>query len=827
MAQNARRNETPASNFLINVITITGLVIFGVALTRFDTKSFNLDWLLLSAVTILVVSRTDSRIPKISTTVTLDDTFIYAAFFHNGLMPAIVLAGINAAVCSLNYPNKRKVVPFNAAVMSLSVLVSGFIVTRLFDDPKLLTNNFGRLLLAAEVLALVQYIVNSGLVNAVNALRGKDNILQRWRDSVLWTSVSYFVGAIAASLVVKLIGLVSIYAIIIAVPILAITYLTYKNYLEKVRTSMSHAEEMADLHLRTIEALAIAIDAKDEVTHDHVHRVQIYAEGLAKHFGLSDKEIEALSAGALLHDIGKMAVPDYILNKPGKLTPAEFEKMKVHTIVGAEILERVNFPYPVVPVVRHHHERWDGNGYPDGLKGEAIPLTARILAVVDCFDSAREERGYRLAMTREEALALLESCSGAVYDPQIVRAFIDLLPEFEAEITRQNIQQPDSEGRRQKAEGRSDQTLQTPDSRLQTPDSPTPFETIRNAHREVMMLYNIAQTIGTSLNLRDTFAVFSSRLQDIVSYTTCVLYLKSRGAKELEAAHVAGRNAEVFKGRKIQAGTGLTGWVTAHAQPMYNADPRLDFDALRIALNENYLTLLAVPLVKDGEIFGALTLYSQEVAVYEPDHLRLAEAVAKLASDAIANAIQHKQIETNALTDQLTGLANARALRLRFEEEVSRSNRYHGAFAVLMMDLDGFKSVNDTLGHQAGDVALKELAALLTTQVRSFDFLARYAGDEFVILAQALPEEAPNIVRRIQQTIDTHEFSCTKAGKSLGISIGYACYGLDGNTLDELLLAADREMYNNKFCRKTNGIASQPAQQDEVKDIDLSSYRVM
>jgi diguanylate cyclase (GGDEF)-like protein len=158
---------------------------------------------------------------------------------------------------------------------------------------------------------------------------------------------------------------------------------------------------------------------------------------------------------------------------------------------------------------------------------------------------------------------------------------------------------------------------------------------------------------------------------------------------------------------------------------------------------------------------------------------------------------------------------------------VSRSNRYHGTFAVLMMDLDGFKSVNDTLGHQAGDVALKELAALLTTQVRSFDFLARYAGDEFVILAQAIPEEAPNIVRRIQQTIDTHEFSCTKAGKSLGISIGYACYGLDGNTLDELLLAADREMYNNKFCRKTNGAQAQPAQKDEVKNIDLSSYRVM
>ncbi len=816
MAQDARKNETPASNRLINVITVIGLLIFALAGLQFSPHTFTLEWLLLSAVTILVVSRTDIRIPKISTTVTLDDTFIYAAFFLHGLFPAIILAGVNAAFCSFNYPNKRKVIPFNAAVMSLSIAVSGSVVTVAFGNLSLLSHNLGALLLAAELLALIQYIINSGLVNAVNALRGRDQLFRRWRDSFLWTSVSYFVGAFAASVVVKLIAAISFYAFIIVVPILAITWLTYKNYLDKVRSSIQHAEEMAALHLRTIEALAIAIDAKDEITQDHVHRVQIYAAGLAKHFRLSEPETEALRAGALLHDIGKMAVPDYILNKPGKLTSAEFEKMKVHTVVGAEILERVNFPYPVVPVVRHHHERWDGSGYPDALCGEAIPITARILAVVDCFDSSRQERLYRRALTRDEALALLQSCSGSVYDPAVVRAFIASLPEFEAEIKRRNLYSRES-----RVESR-ELKVPTPDSRLQTPNA---FETIRNAHREVMTLYNIAQTIGTSLNLRDTFAVFSSRLQGIVSYSTCVLYLKSAGSTDLEAAHVTGRYADLFKGRKMPSGVGITGWVTAHAQPMYNADPRLDFDALRISPSEGFTTLMSVPLMKDKEIFGALTLYSEDLAVYEPDHLRLAEAVAKLASDAIANAIQHKQIENNALTDSLTGLANARALRLRFEEEIARSNRFRTSFAVLMMDLDGFKSVNDSLGHQAGDEVLKELAALLTSQVRAFDFLARYAGDEFVILAQAIPEEVPSIVRRIQQTVDAYQFSCTKAGKPLGMSIGFACYGIDGNTLDELLLAADREMYGNKFNRKSNPIAPQP--DDEVKEIDLSSYRVM
>src|SRR5260370_30484022 len=249
---------------------------------------------------------------------------------------------------------------------------------------------------------------------------------------------------------------------------------------------------MADLPLRTIEALAIAIDAKDEVTHDHVRRVQIYATGLARLFGLTDPEVEALRAGALLHDIGKLAVPDYILNKPGPLTPAEFDKMKIHTIVGAEILERVGFPYPVVPVVRHHHERWDGRGYPDRLRGDEIPMTARILTLADCFDAVREDRSYRNAMTRNEAIAMLNEGSGIVFDPNVVRTFLDHLEEFEAEISEQHVEHQRVALLQQ----------QHPGADVAGSESgPIVYEHIRSAHREVITLYDIAQTIGTSLNL--------------------------------------------------------------------------------------------------------------------------------------------------------------------------------------------------------------------------------------------------------------------------------------------------------------------------------------
>src|SRR6476469_2961937 len=229
------------------------------------------------------------------------------------------------------------------------------------------------------------------------------------------------------------------YLILTPVSILA-TYLIYRSARSRLQSKTNEIEALSELHLATAEALATAIDAKDQTTHCHVRRVQIYAAGMGEVFGLSPNEIAALKAGALLHDIGKLAVPPHILNKPGPLTPAEFEKMKIHTVVGAQILARVNFPYPVIPIVRHHHEQWDGRGYPDKLRGEQIPITARIISVVDCFDSVREDRPFRRGMTLGEATALLLRGAGIHFDPVVVDQFIKLLPGFEAQIARRGLE---------------------------------------------------------------------------------------------------------------------------------------------------------------------------------------------------------------------------------------------------------------------------------------------------------------------------------------------------------------------------------------------------
>ncbi|HXI94170.1 MAG TPA: HD domain-containing phosphohydrolase, partial [Blastocatellia bacterium] len=765
------RFESGISSRFVEFISASGLGIFVYAVYVVVTGEPSLNWILLGLVTTLVVGRTTIRIPKTDSTVTLDDTFIFISVLLYGVWPSVVLAGVNALLCSLRFPNRKKVAPFNAGAMSLSVFAASSMVSLIFGNPQQIAADSSRLILAAWSLALVQYLLSSGLVSTVNALRSGKSLITTWRESFLWTWMSYFAGAFAACLIVKLITVISFYAFIVAVPVLAIVFLTYRTYLEKVHASIRHVEEITDLHLRTIEALAIAIDAKDEVTHDHVHRVQIYATGLARLVGLSEAEVEALKAGALLHDIGKLAVPDYILNKPDKLTTAEFDRMKVHTIVGAEILTRVGFPYPVVPVVRHHHERWDGRGYPDGLRGEQIPMTARILSVVDCFDAVREDRQYRKAMSREQAIDLIKGASGTMYDPDIVRLFLEHLPQFESEIRRQKKEVRRS---RVKIEGALAQGPPKKDS------NQVVFEHIRNAHREVITLYEIAQKIGNSLDLRDMFAVFSSRLQDIVSYTTCVLYLQKPNSIDVEAVHVSGRNAERLKGSSILLGSGITGWVVSNRQPMYNCDPRLDMAAAHVELDTPYCSVIAVPLLKGDEVLGALTLYSTEVSAYEPDHLRLVEAVAKLAADAIANALHHEKTEASALTDPLTGLANARALRLRFEQDADRARRYGESFALLMMDLDCLKKVNDTLGHSAGDIALRSVGGLLSNQLRSEDFLSRYAGDEFVALVKIGAVEVRELIQRLQQAVDNHKFGSDELSAVIGISVGWACFGTDG-----------------------------------------------
>jgi diguanylate cyclase (GGDEF)-like protein/putative nucleotidyltransferase with HDIG domain len=580
-------------------------------------------------------------------------------------------------------------------------------------------------------------------------------------------------------------------------------YLAWSRLSAKTRETA----ELSRVHFATAEALATAIDAKDQTTHCHVRRVQIYAAGLGEVFGLSQLEIAALKAGALLHDIGKLAVPAHIVNKPGRLSPAEFEKMKIHTTVGAQILSRVDFPYPVMPIVRHHHEQWDGMGYPDGLKGEQIPITARIISVVDCFDSVREDRPFRRGMTRDEAVAFLLRGAGNHFDPNVVELFVKHLPRFESQIASLGLPQqlPPNAVREPLALTEVDM------AQTRERGCYMAYDQIKSAHQEVYALYEIARTFGSSLNVRNTVEVLVDKVGHVVPFDTCVVYLYDEAKGYATPAHVAGKNAQLLATRCIAPGEGVTGFALANRSAINQLHPSLDFAGLDI--ERDYRSMASLPLFKDEMLLGALSVYSTELDYYTDDHMRLLETVTRLASDALSNAVQHAEAESNALTDPLTGLPNARYLALRFDEEAARARRSTRPFQVVMLDLDDFKLVNDTYGHKVGDKMLREMARIIQAELREYDFLARYAGDEFVAIVQELVgNQVDELCVRLERVVS--EFSLRVRGRGearVGISVGTATFGVEGETLDQLLVAADQAMYRAKSGHKLDKLARENA----------------
>jgi diguanylate cyclase (GGDEF)-like protein len=738
----------------------------------------------------------------------LSDALTFLMLVLYGPAAAVVASGLDGLIASIRTIRKWQSNVFTLAMIALSLFGASFgyeLAMRYQDlEPYAgLNQRVWKLALPLFTTAVVYCLINSWTAAIIIALRYRRRIWQQWIDNHLWINILYFplvVVALALFYCLQQFGWVSVLS---GVPALLLIYFSYEQYNQKVEEKIRKIEEMNALNLAAVRSLALAIDVRSGASTGHAERVKIYVRGLARLYNLSELDTQALEAGAMLRDVGMLAVPDHVLTKPGKLTPAEFEKMKMHTVVGAEILSEVKFPYEVVPIVRHHHEQWDGEGYPDQLRGEEIPLTARILAVADCFDAARENRNHRSAKTLEEAVMWLRDDAGRQFDPNIVETFIAHLPEFEAEIaawvqSRQAVERPNS------LKTASNETPEPqPESGTQAGYAKS-LEQISGAHREVVMLYELAQSVGRSLSLHDTLAVLLARIGELVPATTSAVFLKEKEGDDLKVAFVLGQHTDAFARRSIKLGKGNVGWVMLNQSPMLNESPQPDLRAMQLAPEVSYQTSLIIPLTKGGEAVGTLAMYAADFEKYSSEHIRLVEAIARLAGDAIANALQHEETEARAYTDRLTGLPNLRAILRAFDAESERAKRTHQPFTFLMMDLDGFKKINDTLGHHTGDLFLIEISKQIKSHMRGSDFFGRYAGDEFIaILPNTRQDETNELVTRIKRAIDNHTIT-TDTGQIArgGVSIGVAeCTGSE-NTLEELMTKADAAMYADKAERK-------------------------
>jgi putative nucleotidyltransferase with HDIG domain len=590
-------------------------------------------------------------------TFTLSDAFVFLIACWYGILPAVFVAGVEGFVSSRRSVRRFSSNLFSAGMISLAAAAAGAALNATlrygFHESAVQHHSFLAVTVSLLPATALHVLVNVGLLSKLFALRDMKKFLHAWKENLSWAAPIALPTSAVASLAYLAFQYNWLVMVLIGTPILIAINFGHRQYRDNLHQRIELLEKA---HRETIEALAVAINAKDEVTHEHVLRVQIYAAGVARLLGCNDAEIEALKAGALLHDIGKIAVPDYILNKPGKLTAAEFEKMKMHTIVGAQILGRVDFPYPVVPIVRHHHERWDGCGYPDGLKGEDIPLTARVLTVVDCFDALREDRQYRRGLTREEALDFLLKNSGSQYDPRVVGIFITHLAEFEAEIAAHKGQPLPNYGieTSEKLSAAAQQVM--PGAGLAATVGVAPDE-VSFSRKELAAIYELVQALNGAGNQDELMKAFTDKLSGIVSFDTCALTIIAPDTGQMFVEHAAGQHSHLIKGHQVTLGEGITGWVIANRESFFSSDPCLDFPLKMADSFKAYQELAAFPLIKDGDLHGALTVYSMSIAEYDKEQQKLLREAAAVLADAFSSRkpnVEAGPAASDLIADSLT-----------------------------------------------------------------------------------------------------------------------------------------------------------------------------
>jgi diguanylate cyclase (GGDEF)-like protein/putative nucleotidyltransferase with HDIG domain len=765
--------------------------------------------LLTSAIT--SAFKVSLPLAKSGSTMSVSYAVDFASLLLLGPNETILVAVTSAwSQCTFRMKTKNPVyrTMFSMACLAVTVQASGFAYEVLGGVPGTLASTVVGVARPLVGAATMYFIFNTCLIAIAVSLTTRQPFIAVWNQNFLWSAPSYFVGALTAAIATWAVMGSGLWLAVLAAAPLFLTYRSYKVYLGRIDDERRHVEEMADLHLATIEALALAIDAKDQTAQTHIRRVQVYATSIARGLGMSDTEIQGVKTAALLHDIGKLAVPEHILSKPGPLTQEEFQKIRVHPQVGAEIISAVPFPYPVAPLILSHHERWDGKGYPQGLKGEEIPLGARILSVVDYYDALTSDRPYHKAMPREAALALLQHEAGRALDPAVVQIFVKTAAEMEAAAAAVESAAP----RRLSLEPTSERGRPAVGFQPE-PGKSNVFDDIALAHKEIYALYEIAQTMGTSLGVADTMALICSKLTNLVPFSACALFLFDEESDTLRCRFATGVEADEIGTMMVHAGQGLAGWVARNRRPLVNARPSAEFEAAGLSKSTALESALVAPLVFSDRFIGTLAVYSTQADFYTDDHRRLLDRVSEQASAVIHNSIVFEQTQEDSLTDPLTGLPNTRFMFMHLSRELARAERLKTEVALLVMDLDNFKEINDNHGHHVGDRALREVATVLRSGIRPYDICVRYAGDEFIVVLPGCDaDEAERKRVELQRTVDEVLFEARPGRRiPLAVSIGAAISPYDGDTYEALLATADSRMYRDKTRRKQRAQAQSAA----------------
>ena len=583
-------------------------------------------WAVLSILAVVTASFA-LKVPGVPVYLSISDAFFIAAGLLFGPAPATLAIAADSLIVSARRKGERRQLLFNVTSSALALWCGVqvfYLLTGHEPMARSLRTPDERIILPLAALAAVYFALNSGLTAIAVALSKGLSPWRFWREHFAVMSVNYFAAASAAFFLILLVRQVGAGALAAVVPLLIVCHMAMRSWFGRVDDAQKHLRDVNRLYMSTISAFSTAIEAKDGVTSDHIHRVQAYAMGLARALGVADEPtLKAIEAAALLHDTGKLAIPEHILNKPGKLTAHEFETMKTHVDIGADILASIDFPYPVVPIVRAHHEQWSGKGYPRGLRGEEIPIGARILSVVDCFDALTSDRPYRPALTDAAALEIIQQGRGTMYDPAVVDTFARVYHQ----IAPSSLPQPKLDAVLTTIRGNAT----APAAGIAPAPVAVPAATTAAAPAELLAFVSLARLAAGTPTLADIGALAGSHLRHVAPGATVALFGLDRTRSQLTAQYVTGPAAAAVAGLAVRLGDRLTGWVGANLRAMPNADARLD---LLESTPGTVRSASALPLIADGTLVGVLTLYSPEPL--SDDQSRTIEMIAPQLAAAVA-----------------------------------------------------------------------------------------------------------------------------------------------------------------------------------------------
>jgi diguanylate cyclase (GGDEF)-like protein len=744
-----------------------------------STARYDSSWLILAALALFTVPLF-VFLETANATISIGDAYLMAIAMMYGVAPCLAATFFHTLLISI-FARRPKVYAYRVIFNVSSTTCVAWLYSSMFHYLIRGRNQPADIILCATVLFATYFIANSALVSVAISWYTKEKISQFWAKTCMPWAGDLSISAVAATGIVVWHNY-NPYAPFIIAPLFVILWAYNKLNKSRLEETERHLKDQEDLYLRTVESLALAVDAKDQSTYGHIRRVRAYAIGLAKLCGIKDiSEIKAIQTGSLLHDVGKLTIPDYILNKPGRLTKQEFEKVKMHAVAGDEILQQVHFPFPVARYVRYHHEHWDGLGYPDGLKSEEIPLGARILAVADAYDAIRFSRPYKLSMLTDEAIDILRSQSGTFYDPNLVRLFIDHISELEQAAILESQNAPELSFRKY---------FQLTDPAL--PIAPLTPLVFHDIPAELIHLAELCSTVSGYFDLKDILQIFAQKMNRLISFSTCVFYLTNDEGR-LSAIYAHGRNSEHFQGHQLEIGMGISGWVAAYRQPMINTAPALDFHGVNGDF-ESFLDALVVPLIHGNKSLGTISLYAQESASYSGNDLSVLQALASLLAPLISES--KKQITSSAegIIDATTQIHRIPYLTAMAPQLISNASRNQTPLSLIYLEIGNLNQIIRIFGGTQGNALLRRIAECIKPELRETDVLVRYGNHGFIALLPGVRnEQAFRCVQRLKQQI-RDEIITAGPGFSIDCRAGISSYPKDGANVIAMLQSAQENL---------------------------------